>query len=446
MYALRLDDAPPPATLARRLGGSGRFWLDSEAGHPEGRWGFLGGAPVETRAVPFGAADPLGALRALGPPPGDEMEGDPLDLDADGVPWWVGYVAYDAAWSDPRRLGLRTPPRLPRPRRPVLWLGRHERLVAVDRARDETFVLGADRDGCRALAETLRAPPAGDETPPTIGPVIAEAPAVHRARIEHALEAIAAGEIYQVNLARRWSAGFDGSPMALWRAMRRASPVPLGAYLEHGSHAVLARTMERFLRWDRPSRRLWTSPIKGTIARSGRDDLGEAARLSTDDKERAEHSMIVDLMRNDLSRVAEVGTVRVADPLRVEPFAGLSHLVSTVACRTRPGVDAADVLEATFPPGSITGTPKLRAMELIEREEAHARGVYTGAVGFVDRAGGLSLAVAIRTAVVSDGELAYFAGGGLVSASDPEREIAETDLKARVLFDALSRELHENHD
>jgi anthranilate/para-aminobenzoate synthase component I len=154
--------------------------------------------------------------------------------------------------------------------------------------------------------------------------------------------------------------------------------------------------------------------------------------------------MIVDLMRNDLGRVAAIGSVEVVERFVVEPFARLHHLVSTVACTTRPETRVSDVLRATFPPGSVTGTPKLRAIEAIDALEPTARGIYTGAVGFIDRAGGLSLAVAIRTAVVERGVASYFAGGGIVEASDIAREIAETDLKARVFTDAIDK-LAEQH-
>ena len=147
--------------------------------------------------------------------------------------------------------------------------------------------------------------------------------------------------------------------------------------------------------------------------------------------------MIVDLMRNDLGRVAKVGSVRVERLLEVEPYARLSHLVSTVTCGTREGTTLGEVLEATFPPGSVTGAPKARAMELIEELEPVPRGVYCGALGFVDRAGGASLAVAIRTAVARAGSVVYHAGGGLVVASDPARELAETELKARAFLDAV---------
>lgn len=385
--------------------------------------------------------DALDAFDALGEAD-SELRGDAHELALALVPWWVGYVAYDAAWSMPRRLGLRRPTRHARAPLPVAWLGRYERLIAIDLERGDTFVIGPDERACEALAATVLRqkshPPRAQ-----VGRPEGEAREAHRRAIEGALGAIARGEIYQVNLARRWRASFEGDPLALFLAMRDASPVPLGFFLELADHAVVSRTMERFVRWDRSSRRLWTSPIKGTIARAG-DDALEASSLSHDEKERAEHSMIVDLMRNDLSRVAEIGSVRVESALRVEPFAALSHLVSTVSCHTTEGVGVREILEATFPPGSITGTPKLAAMELIERAETHARGVYTGALGFVDRAGGLSLAVAIRTALVHGAEVTYFAGGGIVSASDPEREIEETELKARVLFDACAALRDEN--
>ena len=318
-----------------------------------------------------------------------------------------------------------------------MWFGRYPSLVAVDAWNGETWVLAGTAGEAVAFRERLEraAPRVGDAV---VGHIEREDPRLHRARIERALALIGEGQIYQVNLARAFDASFEGDPLRLWLDMRTASPVPLGAYVQTETCTVLARTMERFLSWDPKSGRLWSAPIKGTIARQG-DDERAAETLVNDAKERAEHSMIVDLMRNDLSRVAEIGSVQVREPLRVEPFAGLSHLVSTVECTTRSGVTAADVLRATFPPGSITGTPKLRAMGVIAELEATPRSVYTGCVGYLDRTGGLSLAVAIRTAVVTDeAGVRYFAGGGVVSASDPEREIAETELKARVFLDATS--------
>jgi anthranilate/para-aminobenzoate synthase component I len=259
----------------------------------------------------------------------------------------------------------------------------------------------------------------------------------HGRAIEAALEHIARGDIYQVNLARRWMAGWEGDPLALFLAMREASPVPLGFYVGAGDHAVLALTMETFLDWEGLGGRLATRPIKGTIAR-GADAIADARALRADPKEHAEHAMIVDLMRNDLGRVAATVSVKVERLMEVEPYAGLSHLVSTVACTTREGVTLDDVLAATFPPGSVTGAPKVRAMEIIDALEPHPRRVYCGAVGMIDRAGGARFAVAIRTAQVRAGTVTYHAGGGLVAASVVEREIAETELKARVFLDAVA--------
>jgi anthranilate/para-aminobenzoate synthase component I len=219
--------------------------------------------------------------------------------------------------------------------------------------------------------------------------------------------------------------------------MRALSPVPFGFYAETPACTLLGRSMERFLRYTPRDRRIWTSPIKGTIAHRG-DTAGEAQRLLADPKEHAEHAMVVDLMRNDLSRVSEAGSVQVRELMAVQPFAGLSHLVSTIEGRVRERMGLGALLHEVFPPGSVTGAPKRSATQIIEELELSARGPYTGAVGFVDRSGGLSLAVAIRTAVVLAGEVRYHAGGGIVIDSDPERETQETDLKAQVFLRALS--------
>jgi anthranilate/para-aminobenzoate synthase component I len=353
------------------------------------------------------------------------------------VPRWVGYVAYDAAWSDPSLPGApRATARLPRDGLPVLWLARYDAVLCYDHLRHEAWLVGDGSDACARLRAHLTGP----ERRPLarVGKVDGESASGHETAIRAALDHIAAGDIYQVNLARRWTAPFEGDPLGLALAMREASPVPLGMYLDAGDHSVVARTMERFLGFEGPGGRLETRPIKGTIARRGGDDEAEAARLRADDKERAEHAMIVDLMRNDVGRLAQTGTVRVEEVMAVEPYAKLSHLVSTVGCQTTPDTSLAALLTATFPPGSVTGTPKVRAVEIIEALERSARGIYTGAVGYLDRQGGASLSVAIRTAVVSHGSVRYHAGGGLVAASVPEREVAETELKAKVFFDAVA--------
>ncbi|UCF46322.1 MAG: anthranilate synthase component I family protein [Myxococcales bacterium] len=417
--------------VARRLSSEPGFaWLDSNRSEArDGRYSFLAAWPTEEIRVEFGAEAPFAALRGLSRVTAEASTEGPEPCE---VPRWIGYIAYDAFWSDP----VRGTPRLERGHDPILLFRRYPALLAVDHEAGDTWVIGDDRSECETFRARLAGLPERQTPTPSIGAIAVDDAGAHRQAIETALDYIGMGEVYEVNVARRWSAAFEGDALELWQAMRVASRVPLGMFLDGGDHAVLACTMERFIHWDAESKTLVTRPIKGTIRREPTDD-GASQRLRADPKEQAEHSMIVDLMRNDLGRVAEIGTVKVDAPLIVEPFTGLYHLVSTVSCVTRPEVSLADILEATFPPGSVTGAPKVRALEIIEEIEQHPRGVYCGALGFIDRDGGLSLAVAIRTATVAGGRVYYWAGGGIVEASDPDREVAETELKAKVFLDAV---------
>ena len=431
MWAERIapvDELASARSLSEELGFA---WLDSHRSDPrDGRYSFLAAWPEEEIRVAFGAASPFSSLEKVGQPTETvNLEGPKPSA----VPQWIGYIAYDAFWSSP----VRGAPRFKRSKDPIVFLRRYPALLAIDHLDGNAWIVGDDEGACKGFRKRLE----HDQKPkiirPAVGPLQVDDAVQHRSAIVQALDYIARGDVYEVNLARRWAAKFEGSAFALWQAMRDASRVPLGMFLDAGERAVLACTMERFVRWHAESRTLVTRPIKGTIRREAGDD-DAPKRLRTDPKERAEHSMIVDLMRNDLGRVAETGSVSVDAPLAVEPFTGLYHLVSTVSCVTRPEVTLPAILQATFPPGSITGAPKIRALEIIEELEQHPRGVYCGAVGFVDRDGGLSLAVAIRTATVQAGEVHYWAGGGIVEASDPDREVAETDLKARVFTDAVA--------
>lgn len=414
-------DAP---SVARALEGRpGLVWLDGDGRDERGRHSFLASDPVETVEVRWGQAAPLAALARLD---AASVADDPFGF----VPRWAGYVAYDAAFS------ASAAARHARADERVLYFARFDAWVVIDHLTGEATLVGDDEAAVSRLkARLARRPP---RLPAHASELRSEDAALHREAVERALEAIAAGEIYQVNLARRFEADFEGSSLALFEAMRSSSPVPYGLFLDDGERAVLGRSMERFLGWKHATRRLETRPIKGTIASHG-DRAREAQDLRTDPKEHAEHVMVVDLMRNDLGRVAVPGSVRVERPFEVEPYARLSHLVSTIGCVTRERLGLVELLEATFPPGSVTGTPKSRAMKLIEALERGPRGVYCGAYGTVSRTGDLSLAVAIRTATVANGRLAYHAGGGIVSASDPVRETEETVLKTAVLRDALAR-------
>jgi anthranilate/para-aminobenzoate synthase component I len=414
--------------LARR---PGLAWLDGGLSHgQEGRYSFVGADPCELRTAPAGQARPLDLLDTLAPPAA--ASGD-APLRASDVPHWVGYVSYDAAWAAvPSR-------RLATPALPLARFARHDAWFVYDHEQGRAFLLGDDEPACLRLASALEAAPlTAEELVFAASEPRATDAQLHEQAIRAALAHIREGDVYQINLARCFRAHFSGSALGLFLRMREASPVPLGLFVAAGDHALLGRSMERFLRYEQPSRALWTSPIKGTIARTG-DDRAEAERLLRDPKEHAEHAMVVDLMRNDLSRVCEVGSVEVSELMAVLPFRDLAHLISTVRGQVRAGLTLGELLRETFPPGSVTGTPKRRAVELIEALESAARGIYTGAYGFIDRAGGCSLSVAIRTAVVHECEVTYFAGGGIVADSDPTRETAETELKARVFLRALGR-------
>jgi anthranilate/para-aminobenzoate synthase component I len=419
-----------PRDVALRLAGRpGLVWLDGGLSHGrEGRFSFVSADPCEVRVAEPDALSPLSVLEGLGPF-GSSPES--AWLAEHEVPRWAGYLAYDAAWA-----GARQRKRCSRAPLPLARFARYDAWFAFDHGQNRGFFVGDDERACAQLAERVSHEPMGLDLSFEAGEVRATEGSVHERAITRALEHIREGDVYEINLARRFAATFSGNALGLFLKMRESSPVPLGFFMAGEEHAVLGRSMERFLRFEAQERSLWTSPIKGTIARTG-DDSAEARALVSDPKEHAEHAMVVDLMRNDLSRVCEVGSVEVSELMAVLPFRDLSHLISTVRGTVRKGVDLRTLLEETFPPGSVTGTPKKRAVELIEELESDARGIYTGALGFVDRAGGCSFAVAIRTAVVHAGEVEYFAGGGIVAASDPARETAETELKARAFLRAL---------
>lgn len=421
-----------PCEVALRLAGAPDLaWLDGGLDHGrEGRFSFVACAPSRICEARAGDPAPLAGLNALD---GLDDAVDPRQaLSPEQVPRWIGHIAYDAH-PFTRARSRHTPDR----RVPCLRFARYDVLYVFDHEQERAYIAGDDARQCAAFAERLRASALpSDPLHFDVSAVTATPAADHAAAIQRLLRQIRDGDVYQVNLARRWLGAFSGSAIGLFTRMRAESPVPLGYFSQASDHAVLGRSMERFLRYRRTDRAVWTSPIKGTIARRG-DDAGEAAALSADDKEHAEHAMVVDLMRNDLSRICEAGSVEVRDAFTVYPFAGLSHLISTVHGRAEHGITLATLVERTFPPGSVTGTPKERAMTLIDELEPAPRGVYTGALGFVDRMGGLSLSVAIRTAVIAEDEISYFAGGGIVWGSDAERECAETELKAQVFLRAL---------
>ncbi len=251
-------------------------------------------------------------------------------------------------------------------------------------------------------------------------------------------EYIVAGDIFQANLSQRFQAPLREPPFELYRRLRQRNPAPFAAYLAFDDVSVLSVSPERFLRLDR-DRQVETRPIKGTRPR-GLIPMHDAAlgrALAESEKDRAENVMIVDLLRNDLSRVCMPGTVRVPELFALEHHPTVHHLVSTVVGTLEPGADAVDLVRAAFPGGSITGAPKVRAMEIIAELEPTRRGVYCGSIGYFSADGSMDTSIVIRTMVAARGELYFQAGGGIVADSDPELEYRETLDKARGLIDAL---------
>ncbi|MFA7399718.1 MAG: aminodeoxychorismate synthase component I [Sideroxydans sp.] len=247
------------------------------------------------------------------------------------------------------------------------------------------------------------------------------------------------GDCYQVNLAQRFSAQAKGDTFEAYRTMRISNPAPYSAYLEYPELHILCASPERFLKVKQ--NKVETKPIKGTRPRShdAEEDRRLSEELRTHSKDRAENLMIVDLLRNDLSRSCEVGSVRTPKLFEVESFANVHHLVSTVEGRLADGHDALDVLRDCFPGGSITGAPKLRAMQIIEELESQRRGIYCGAIGYVGFDGNMDSNIAIRTLTLKDGELSCWAGGGIVADSECEAEYQETLDKASAMLQLMQR-------
>ena len=244
-----------------------------------------------------------------------------------------------------------------------------------------------------------------------------------------------AGDCYQVNLAQRWAAPSEGRLWTAYLRSRRDNPAPFSGYFRHPRAEIASASPERFLR--ARDGRVETRPIKGTLRREPGGDEAARARLAASAKDRAENLMIVDLLRNDLGKNCEPGTVRAPELFRVESFATVHHLVSTVTGRLRAGRDALDLLAGCFPGGSITGAPKRRAMQIIEELEPDPRGVYCGSLAYLGHDGGMDSSIAIRTLVQADGETCLHAGGGLVHDSEEGAEHAECADKARALLEVL---------
>jgi para-aminobenzoate synthetase component I len=355
----------------------------------------------------------------------------------------IGYFGYDLT----RRIE-RLPARARDAERiPDMVIGIYDWAVVVDHSERRAWLAGQGRDPdtdlkWNALVRLFTdMPPERRRAPFRVtSPVTSNLTPQHYGRaFDRVLDYITAGDCYQVNLAQRFSAEASGDPWLAYQRLRLINPAPYSAFLSTPYAQILSASPERFLRVE--NRQVETKPIKGTRPRAGhpRLDAELIAELVASEKDRAENLMIVDLLRNDLSKNCELGSVKVPKLFEVESFATVHHLVSTVTGKLAPGRDAIDLLRGAFPGGSITGAPKVRAMQIIEEIEPHRRGVYCGAIGYVGYDGNMDTNIAIRTLVHSHGTVRFWAGGGIVADSQREAEYQETFDKAAALLSLLQQ-------
>jgi anthranilate synthase component 1 len=451
----RLADLETPVSAfakLRPLGGA--FLLESvEGGERMGRYSFIGLLPRTTLVFRDGTATILddGGPRTID-------YADPLDVlrdelarferpNAPDLPRFaggaVGYVAYEAA----RRFE-----RLPAAARDVARLPEaafaiYDTVVCFDHVRHSLLVVAHDVAGEReraadriarvfaALDAPLALPPRPARTLRSV--TTNGTPAEFQARVSRARELIAEGDCIQIVVAQRFDVRPAPEPLALYRALRHVNPSPYMFLLEAAGATLVGASPEPFVRVE--DGRVVMHPIAGTRprGRDEREDQANERELRASEKERAEHVMLVDLARNDIGRVARAGTVRVREIMRVDRFSHVMHLTSVVDGELAPGLDALDAFRACFPAGTVSGAPKIRAMERIAELETDRRGPYAGAVGYVGFDGRLDTCIAIRTAVISDGVCRIQAGAGIVADSDPAAEEVETRAKARALLRAV---------
>ncbi|WP_319241191.1 anthranilate synthase component I [uncultured Propionivibrio sp.] len=296
----------------------------------------------------------------------------------------------------------------------------------------------------KALLARLREPaeiPA-ETTRPSAPAVSSFGEALFKQAVVKAKHHITEGDIMQVVLSQRMSKPFAASPLALYRSLRSLNPSPYMFYFDFEDFYVVGASPEILVRLEGDT--VTVRPIAGTRRRgaSFEEDNALAAELLADEKERAEHVQLLDLGRNDAGRVAKTGSVKLTENMTIERYSHVMHIVSNVEGKLQPGLNALDVLKATFPAGTVSGAPKVRAMEIIDALEPVKRGIYAGAVGYLGFHGDMDLAIAIRTALVKDGKLHVQAGAGIVADSDPASEWQETQNKARAVLRAA--ELAEN--
>ena len=450
----------------RKDGGRHSFLLESVVGGERfGRYSFIG-LPARTllRSSGFGAAAKTEVLR-------DGLvvethQGNPLDfIEAyhqrfkvalrPGLPRFcgglAGYFGYDTVRHIEKKLEATCP--TDTLGCPDILLLQTEELAVIDNLSGKLYLIvyadpaqpeayGQAKKRLRELKEQLKYS--------VSAPVVKSgethdeqrefAKADFLAAVDRAKELIAAGDFMQVQVGQRISKRYQASPLSLYRALRSLNPSPYMYYYHFGDFQVVGASPEILVRHEHTDEgeKVTIRPLAGTRPRGATPATDKAAEqeLVNDPKERAEHGMLIDLARNDIGRIAQIGSVKVTEAFAIERYSHVMHIVSNVEGLLKPGMTSMDVLKATFPAGTLTGAPKVHAMELIDQLEPSKRGLYGGAVGYLSYAGDMDLAIAIRTGIVKDGTLYVQAAAGVVADSVPEMEWRETEHKARALLRA----------
>lgn len=436
---LPLEGDPLHLFLALREGQPRSVWLDSAARGPNARWSYMAAGELPVVTAREGAMRALAsalrwrtAARAPGLPP---FQGG-----------FVGLLGYDMA-RELERLPARARDDLGLP---SLWGVLVDEFLALDHAAGQLQGVVLPRAGESRKEAELRldamleraarraCPPQGGEARVTAS-TNAGAQG-YAAMVARAKDYIRDGDTYQVNLSHRLSWEQRAEPLWLMARLRRVNPSPFGFYLDSGDWQLVSCSPERLLRVR--GREVETRPIAGTYPRGGtpQEDEALAARLRRDPKERAEHTMLVDLERNDLGRVCTFGSLRWDEFMSIERYSHVLHIVSRVSGELRPGLGALDAVGACFPGGTITGVPKVRAMEIVEELEPARRAFYTGSFGWLGFDGDADLNIVIRTMLCKDGLVQAPVGAGIVADSRPEREWRETLHKARAMLQAAGVE------
>jgi anthranilate synthase component 1 len=469
LLAQAFADLETPLSLYLKLAGSGcahSFLLESVVGGERfGRYSFIG-LPART----------LLRSRGFGPDAVTEVVTDgvvvetsrlnPLDFIAayqqrfkvalqPGLPRFcgglAGYFGYDTVRHIEKKLVSTCPPDTLGC--PDILLLQCEELAVIDNLSGKLFlIVYADpaQPQAYARAQARLAELRARLNAPVLAPQVRPSPthAVERefakddyiAAVERAKELIAAGDFMQVQVGQRMKKRYTESPLSLYRALRSLNPSPYMYYYDFGDFQVVGASPEILVRQEQTSegQKVTIRPLAGTRPRGATPELDKAAEveLINDPKERAEHVMLIDLARNDIGRIARTGSVKVTEAFVVERYSHVMHIVSNVEGLLHEGMSAMDVLKATFPAGTLTGAPKVHAMELIDRLEPSKRGLYGGACGYLSYAGDMDVAIAIRTGIIKDQTLYVQAAAGVVADSVPEMEWRETEHKARALLRA----------